>query len=858
MMITNNRIIKRISDYYVYLLVIIISSLFFIISLCINNCMPFGDNFPLTGNGFIQDYPQFCKAVRSVKDGNLFGFLDYGTGIISDNYSIKSYSVIFLILRPFLYLLYLIIPRNLYIGVFFVYYYFNYFFSGPALIYYLTHRLNGKKYDIKDYRLIVLGLCYSMSTYSICFFVYFFRYLVYIPIVFLGIEKIVYENKPKLYLFTLAYYMATEAYYAFVLCIFIVLYYLTLDFDSPKDFLRTSIKLAGYSILSAGLSAFSLIPYFYKTRYSPYSSADGISPSLLKSIGSFITPITEYRFFNSGYNNSGVEVRTNIYCGLLLLLLFPIYYLIDGIGLKKKILNSTFLLIIYIGFFNQLVNFIFHGFHYQWQVPNRFAAFFIFVFIVMVSDVFIYIKNVSKNRIIISILSTMGLYIILCLVSLVYKNDLNNSVNDFVPSFLIMSVYSVIIVLLCLGKLTTKKAIVVYIMLGLEMIVSSFSTFSTVFYPSEEIKGEIEYSNNIIELTNRNSDMKIPFVLTERPRETSYQNMSYISGTHSLSYYTSSNYKQHFDILNRWGILFSKNITYYYTGSPLADMMLHVKYHTVNTDNDIYTSEYVPIDKENNILLYQNPYYLPLGIVLDDHILDEWNNKAVSYTNYESAFERDNEFSNAFGVANIYDEINIEPVSEEMFIDNNYYSIEEDASGNALYTYYIGEKTGGKLFMQIAGSLQYVGDTNLGECNTLYFFVPRSINVESDEVPKLAIWNEDSFNQLYNVLSSNTMYNQEYGENSIKGYVNVEKKSILYLAMPDIPGFDVYVDGKKESNFNYLDGIGVYLNPGTHSIELDYTPEGLFVGVIISFFSVLIFIIYSNITNKHKLVEVEK
>ena len=76
-------------------------------------------------------------------------------------------------------------------------------------------------------------------------------------------------------------------------------------------------------------------------------------------------------------------------------------------GIKKeleKIKKTLFLCFTYLAFDNELLNFIFHGFHHQWQVPNRFAAFFIVILLLIFNDIIDEIGEISKKKVAASVM----------------------------------------------------------------------------------------------------------------------------------------------------------------------------------------------------------------------------------------------------------------------------------------------------------------------------------------------------------------------------------------------------------------------------------------------------------------------
>lgn len=90
----------------------------------------------------------------------------------------------------------------------------------------------------------------------------------------------------------------------------------------------------------------------------------------------------------------------------------------------------------------------------------------------------------------------------------------------------------------------------------------------------------------------------------------------------------------------------------------------------------------------------------------------------------------------------------------------------------------------------------------------------------------------------------------------VVGSANLVKTGILYLAIPYDQGFSALVDGKSVSVLNVSDGfVGIELTSGSHSIELDYFPPLLKIGLLISIITLVFFVFYIIIIYKRKLNE---
>ena len=849
-----NRLVRFVNNNYVYLTTILIATGMFIICLMFKRSEPFGTAFPIGGDGFIQAYAQYKNEMINIKNNQPLNMIDYSLGMTLDNYSSRSFGVLYMILRPWKLLLYRFLPESLYVLDYSFTFYFYFVMTGIVFIYYLTHRRTGKTIDKKNPVLIVFGLAYTLSAYSIGFFLYQnFTLMVMVPLIYLGLEKLVYDKKPALYLLSLFWLMANDAYYAFICCIFIVLYYLIMNHDSVKAFFLNGIRVGIWSVCSACLSAAFLIPYYIKTTYSPYVAYDNVAPSITKWYGNFIYALSEYHAAKQGLITSPAEYRSNIYCGLLVVLLVPLYVSLKNIKLGERIRKMLFLVLLLVACDNEMLNYIFHGFHYQSQVPNRFTCFFIFMILVMFYDVLINFESIGKKHIVISMISMTAALSIIYYISSFNDYLPDSTLGNYLFSYVFLGIYLIftIIYLAKSNKEMFRKAIL--ITLCIELTVGSFRSFSTsVGNTDSPIYNN--YLSNMDTFLKKHDDMKEPFVLTERLDDSFYQNISAFNESHSLSCFSSSQYDKYFDLLFRWGILFSQNTTYYTTGSPLPDMMLHVKYLTTDIYSASSYSIYDQIDQSNNLCLHENPYYLPLGVYFEDTAeLNAWNEMSSSSANYISDFDRDNAFAHANGCNDIYTKLDIHDINSEEGKNGNYYIKEEkNSAGETPYTIYVEEDVSGNIYMPVAHGLIYIGTATKGEKDEFYINIPNFQTHDSVIDVEIGVWNPEEFTKLHEKLSRQVMTDQKYESNKISGKIDFDKDGILYLAMPNLPGWKAYVDGKEVELKTYMDGLAIDVTSGKHDIVLKYTPEGMYPGIIITFVTLLLLIVYFTVITSRK------
>lgn len=228
---------------------------------------------------------------------------------------------------------------------------------------------------------VVFSSAYALSGYTLAFLNQFMWMdaVVLLPLVILGLERLFSENRPALYTLSLALTLWSNFYIGYMVCLFCVLYFLLLLFVNPGRFsarLRKLLSFSIYSLLAGGLAAVTLIPMWLalqKTIASDLGFSGGLSfyhriPSLFLKL----LPC------------SGISLAfeaPNLYCGFLCVLLCIPGLISRSIPFRKKLACSLLLGFLLLSMNLNLLDFIWHGFHYPNQLPARESFLFIFLLV---------------------------------------------------------------------------------------------------------------------------------------------------------------------------------------------------------------------------------------------------------------------------------------------------------------------------------------------------------------------------------------------------------------------------------------------------------------------------------------------
>ncbi len=228
---------------------------------------------------------------------------------------------------------------------------------------------------------LAFSLAYSISAYPLAFLNQFMWMdaVMLLPLVALGIWRLIEEERPILYLLSLALTLYSCFYIGYMVCLFSVLYFFLVLFVKRRPLL-TLLKRGGlfaaFSLLAGGLSAFVLIPT-YLCLGNTLAMEMGFSGEV-----AITRPFAEILLQFLPFGKISLEFGPpNLYCGIPAVLLFLLGLFLPGRRIAERILLALTALLIYFSCTVNLFDFVWHGMHYPNQLPGRQS--FIFVFLIL-------------------------------------------------------------------------------------------------------------------------------------------------------------------------------------------------------------------------------------------------------------------------------------------------------------------------------------------------------------------------------------------------------------------------------------------------------------------------------------------
>lgn len=889
--------IKFLKNYYVYLvssLLIVITSL---IVLAMKQAWPFGDSSLLAGDYLYQTWPFLTDLREKLQTGESIIYTwhaGYGTNL----YSILAFGMF----NP-ISLILILAPKEAFIPLGTVIYVLILVMMNCSMIFYLTHRQG--PHLRKDQ---IANMLFSIS-YACCMYTvansnlwYFLLCAVLFPLIILGLENYVAGKSWTLYAITLALAFIFNYYFAGLFCIYIILYYLTLQFKDARDFAKKSIKILGISIVSILISSVILIPTAMQMMGQSYTASTYKPGIWFTTIFDIIKNLFIFNR-NIGIGSEATSYgEVSLYFGLLVLLLTTLFFLNRKIRKSIRIKKLILVIIYIVAFDLNGLNYVMHLFHYPSWYPNRFSLFFVLLCIILAYEAWVSMEEEMYQNITILKGLVVGIgWLLATVLCFAFAENIDYQFTYYY-SMMIFMFYMVSLLILPLAKQKWARILVV---IGSVEICCNF-VFAVIF---KSIQGQMttRIDRDIVMrdvLDSADLEEHMGFSRSNSGQDLLVgKNSGMLYGYNGTSIFASSigDIKT---FLSKIGINAGGNIILPYTYSIPTASLLGVQY--IIADNlvskeqvmpgslfsmsqDLY-AEYEEIKLENDIVIYENPTVLSLGYMVpaDVEKYEEAMNQEIS------GIENINYYTEAVsGVTNVFERMNLEIKNIETIncygvLDNEQIYLASDKetfedqeitlSAHALTSKNNGEylqtensyirldyeaAEDGVYYACINSIMTYVGELKKGEvgyfCVNPAEFVTGEQWVFSTNIT-LYRFQEDKWKQAYEKLSQQQLNVTHYDSTTVDGTIEVKEDGIFFTSVPYDKSWHLYVDGEEIEIHPLWYGafVSTTLSEGTHSIHLEYRQCGLGLGIAGSIVAAVLLAGWILFERRHKNVAISE
>ena len=704
------------------------------------------------------------------------------------------------------------------------------------------------------------GIFYGLSGYMAAYSwnIMWLDCMFLLPVIFLGLERLINEDKCYLYCISLGLAILSNYYIAIMICITLVIYFVICmilakgkNFNYPKKILTFGL----FSLLAGGLAGVVLLPEIAALSYT--ASGNFSFPKDWSSYFSMYDMIA--RHLVNVEVEIGLKHWPNIYCGVGILLFVPLYFMNTKISFKEKISYLCLIIFFYLSFSTNVLNFIWHGFHYPNSLPCRQSFIYILFLLAMGYKGFLGLKDRPKKQYLGVLLGVVAFIILAEKLEDTYTGTGDGQYylfSSFYLSILFVMLYGILIHLYrTKGKnWRMPLAVVTLIIITVESTINmSYTSVTTVGRTTYK-----EYDTNVRTLTAAAAaDDDTVFYRTEKVNNRTKNDGAWLDYP-SASIFSSTAYAHLTSFYKKIGLESSTNAYGTAGSTPASNMLLGIRY-SIYTDNDAK-----PVDTElrsfyqstDNVDLYKNTYALPLGFLVSDSLELDWDLNAddpgVNWNNLVRALGIDDDLFVPLTVDN-----NGTTSVSVTTTEGGYYSFYSAKSGpSKLRISYNGtSKTFDNLSRSYFMSFDYQADGTT--------FSVTNDDSSSTSIINLSAYrlNEDVLQQLYEILDESPMEVTAYTSTSVDATITASEDGRVVTTIPYDTGWAVTVDGNTVDMTGFKDTfVSFEVSEGTHTIHLEYTPDGFYLGLAITLICIILLIMIAaliHLWKKNKADEAE-
>ena len=807
--------------------------------ICIGNGVyPFGDNCILHIDMYHQYCPFFTEFLNKLQTGGSLQY-SWNLGLGSDFVSLYAYYLA----SPLNFLI-LLCPKSHVIEFMTLLIILKISASGLTFFLYIRHhyKLIGKDGRMHKNQMIpalVFSTAYALSGFVAAYSwdIMWMDCIALFPLIMIGLERLVQEKKAGLYYITLALCIFCNYYISIMICIFLVFAFALLFFSQKKGKGGAILRFGWYSLLAGASSAILLLPEIAVLSVS--GSAEGGFPKTAEFYFNILAELGRGAAVTSVY--TGNDHWPNLYAGAFSLFLVWIYVLNRRISWKEKAPRIAMLVFFLVSFAENQLDYIWHGMHFPQALPGRQSFLYSFVLLSMGFAAVRKRKGTRIWNIAVAAIVSMALL----LVAGWYGDETVTDPVSLVITALFICVYAVAFVL---TKITGKKkrlafaqfaVFVAVAELAINMAATGFGTTSRVAYTEKQSDYE-----KLLEMAKEdNEETGSGFYRVEDTgRKTKNDDSLY--GYASATIFSSL---MNLDVSHLFQSLFmegGKNFYCYNGATPLSSSLFSVKY--MLSDNALEESPYrTLVGGSGKSFLYRNNFSLPLGFVMDEQAIADWN---VSTADRMASL---NSFASALGTegqmlypATYVTDANAGDTTIDIAEDGYYYADYESCTSDTLTV----NRSDGWTKQYSKTSHRYL--IELGECKAGDEIHILNSNMESIEFEVYQL-NEKVVQQAFDALNAQTMQLTDMTDRKIEGKIQVQNAGRLILSVPADEGWTLYVDGKETEIEPLADAlVGVHLEKGSHTIKLCYTTPGVKAGAGFSLGAVVLFMISAYVSTR--------
>lgn len=743
---------------------------------------------------------------------------------------------------------------------------------------------------------IIFGALYALSGYGMIYQhnTMWIDCMALLPLVALGIEKLISEKKYKMFTLSLGLAIFSNFYIGYMMCIFCFIYFFyayfcmdTNPLGEKKHFLRSLIRMGLFSAIAVGLAACIILPTYYSLGFGKTTFSNptyGYKPRF------DLLDLAAKLFLNS-YDTVRPEGLPILYCGMLTLIFVPLFFIAKKVPLREKVGTGALVGIFVLSFSIDAVDKFWHGM----QAPNwlnyRYSFMLIFVLIVAAAKAFREVRSFTAAQIggVCGGLFLLALNVQKLSIDNMHESDLDRDLLCIWLSILFIAVYAAVVSLFKNRHYRHAAHSVLAVIVCAELLLSSVVS---ICYLDDDVvcstrKSYLDNKHKYEDSVNYILENDDGFYRFDKTKHALIDTPMAL-GIRGFTNSTSTLSRETIDFLRYMGLASKSHWSKYLGATAPFDTLLGVKYVIVDGDYEI-PDTYVHVYDGRETDVYENPDALSIAYAVNSALKDFHlaypsdykdglaDGKYEKFTAPYTPPKRMNRMAAAMLGEDDARQMFV-PIEDIDTRDNNlnssyvaehtkYTPINESASATLYYEFkvpadgivymYLPSDYPRECTLTVNGSdkgtvmgnetnrMIALGSFRAGEAVTVGLTLKdKNLYIRADE---LYFWQVDDavYTETAAALGENQFGITKWSETRFAGTLTAtDARKTVFTSIPYDANWRVTVDGEAVETYKLLDAlVGFDVTPGEHTVVIRYVPRQLYLGLCITCAAALLLLI---------------
>lgn len=377
----------------IYILAFFIPVILMYISYAIFGLYPFGKESVLALDLNAQ-YVYYFEALHEAFWGDGSVFYNWSRNLSGEYMGIIGYYLA----SPFT-LIVMLLPRNWMLTSLLIMILCKIGSASVTFCYYLQ-----KSKKLEPLHALVFSILYALMAYMVIQTIdpMWLDGLVFLPLIALGVEYLIDDGRKLNYIIPIAIMFVANFYIGYMIGIFTAFYFVYYLFFGTeekrgkiKDYVYICCNFAVSTLVSLMLSAFMILPVYNALQLGKFGFTD---PNY--SFKTQFEPLDILgQLLIAQYDSVNVHGSPEIYCGILTVVLLPIFFLNSRISIRKKLGSGFLLAVMFFSMYIKPVDMMWHGGQVPNWLPYRYSFIISFILLSMAASAFKRLDGVKLGHI---------------------------------------------------------------------------------------------------------------------------------------------------------------------------------------------------------------------------------------------------------------------------------------------------------------------------------------------------------------------------------------------------------------------------------------------------------------------------